>query len=697
MTRDLHQKINPDHLKRNAYLYVRQSTMRQVLSNTESTKRQYQLREKALALGWKSEQIKIIDCDQAKSGAHMIDRNGFKELMTEVSMGKAGLVMGLEVSRLARNNADWHRLLEICAFSKTLILDQDGLYDTTSFNDRLLLGLKGAMSEAELHVLRGRLLQGILNKARRGELKIPLPSGFEYDELNRVVLSRDSRIRQVFKQFFAAFKRLGSATAVTKEFRREEIEMPHYSRTGPKSNQVIWGDLTHSQTLRILHNPRYAGAFSYGKTRSRKDPEGRVHHEKLPMKEWTALVRDAHPGYITWEDYEENERRLQENAATYGKNNPKTPPREGPALLQGIVICGICGKRMTVRYHKRRGKLTPDYICQRDKIEQAQTRECQHIPGSNIDKAIAKILVSMVNESNIDTALAVHDELQSRLEQADQIRQQQVARARYEVDLARRRYTQVDPEKRYVAEVLEAEWNEKLRLLDDAQTAYEKARDRDQQLLSEDQKNKLQSLATDFADTWNIPDMHHRDRKRIVRLLVEDVTLIKGDPTTAHIRFKGGKSTTLTIPLPQQAYKTWQTSPEVVTQVDMLLDEYTFNPIASILNKQGLRSGKGKPFNITMIGNICRDYNLKTRFDRLREKGLFTVKEMAVKLNTCTTTVKVWRRNGWLIGHAYNDRKECLFEDQGTERSIKYQRVKPFKQPKLGITPDHTKEVQYAT
>ncbi len=695
MVQDLHQKINSGHLKRNAYLYIRQSTMRQVLSNTESTKRQYQLREKALALGWTSEQIKIIDCDQAKSGAHMTGRNGFKELMTEVSMGKAGLVMGLEVSRLARNNADWHRLLEICAFSKTLILDQDGLYDTTSFNDRLLLGLKGAMSEAELHVLRGRLLQGILSKARRGELKVPLPSGFEYDELNRVTLSSDSRIRQVFKQFFAAFKRLGSATAVTKEFRREGIEMPHYSRTGPKSTRVIWGDLTFSQTLRILHNPRYAGAFSYGKTRTRKDPDGKVHHEKLPMKEWTALVRDAHPGYISWEEYEDNKQRLRDNAAAYGQNDSKAPPREGPALLQGLVICGVCGKRMTVRYHKRRGKLIPDYICQREKIEQVQVNECQHIPGSNIDQTIAKILADMVNESNINTALAVQEELQSRLEQADKIRKQQVVRARYEVDLARRRYTQVDPEKRYVAEVLEAEWNEKLRLLDEAQSTYEKARERDQRMLSEEQKKKLQSLTTDFANTWSIPDMHHRDRKRIVRLLLEDVTLIKNDPVTVHIRFKGGKNTTLMIPLPQQAYKTWQTPPEVITQIDTLLDKYTFNPIASILNKQGLRSGKGKPFSITIVGNICRDYNLRTRFDRLREKGLFTVKEMAMKLDTSTTTIKIWRKNGWLNGHAYNDKNECLFEDPGTERPLKYQWVKSLKQQRLEITLDHTKEVQY--
>jgi len=299
MPQNIHQKINAKHLSRDAYLYIRQSTMRQVLENTESTKRQYQLREQALAQGWQSEQIRVIDCDQAQSGASKSGRNGFQKLVAKVSMGKVGLVMGLEVSRLARNNADWHRLLEICAFAKTLILDQDGLYDTASFNDRLLLGLKGTMSKAELHILRGRLLQGVLSKARRGELKIPLPAGFEYDELDRVTLSRDSQVRQVFHQLFAAFRRLGSAMAVAKEFRREGIMIPHYSRTGPKSSRIIWGDLTHSQTLRILHNPRYAGAFSFGRTRTRKDPDGRIHYEKLPVKEWISLVRDAHPGYIS--------------------------------------------------------------------------------------------------------------------------------------------------------------------------------------------------------------------------------------------------------------------------------------------------------------------------------------------------------------------------------------------------------------
>lgn len=696
MTQTIHQKVTAKHLGRDAYLYIRQSTMHQVLKNTESAKRQYQLRERALALGWQSEQIRVIDCDQAQSGAFQAGRNGFQELVAEVSMGKVGLVMGLEVSRLARNNADWHRLLEICAFTNTLILDQDGVYDITSFNDRLLLGLKGAMSEAELHILRGRLLQGLLSKARRGELKIPLPAGFEYDELNRVVLSRDSQVRQVFHQFFAAFRRLGSAMAIAKEFRREGIKMPHYNRTGPKSSRIIWGDLNHSQALRILHNPRYAGVFSFGKTRTRKDPDGRIHYEKLPVKEWTTLIRDAHPGYISWEEYEANGRRLLENTLAYGKDNRKTPPREGPALLQGIIICGVCGKRMTVRYHQRGDKLTPDYICQRDKIEQAQAKDCQRIPGADIDKSVANTLVSMVNESNIDTALAVQEELQSRIDQADKIRRQQVERARYEVDLARRRYMKVDPEKRYVAEALEAEWNEKLRLLEEAQGAYEKARQRDQALLNEDQKTLLRTLSTDFAHVWDTIGMHCRERKRIIRLLIEDVTLIRGESITVHIRFKGGTSSTLTLPLPQPAFKIWQTPPEVVAQVDALLDDYTFGRIAAILNEQGLRSGKGKLFSSTIIGNIYRDYDLKSRFDRLREKGLLTTKEIAEQLDVSTTTVKVWRRHGLLKGYAYNDKNECLFEPPGIDRPFKSQGRKLSKRQKnIGLISEHTKEVHY--
>ena len=413
-----HHKVRTAHLQRDAYLYVRQSSMRQVLENTESTKRQYQLRERALSLGWISEQIRVVDCDQGCSGASDAGRDGFQQLVAEVSLGNAGIVMGLEVSRLARNNADWHRLLQLCAFTDTLILDQDGLYNPSAFNDRLLLGLKGAMSEAELHVLKSRLQQGILNKARRGELKIPLPVGLVYDELDRVVLSADIQVRETLKKFFVTFRRLRSASAVVKEFRREKIQAPHYSRTGPKSSRTIWGDLTHSQALRVLHNPRYAGAFAYGRMRSRHSPDGTVRYHKQSQEEWTCLIQDAHDGYISWDEYQANQQILTGNAEAFSSDR-RPPPREGPALLQGIILCGRCGKRMTLRYHQRRGQLMPQYVCQRDKIEHGQSNDCQRVPGAAIDQTIGKLLVGMVNGQNIDVAVAVQRELQTRLDEAD--------------------------------------------------------------------------------------------------------------------------------------------------------------------------------------------------------------------------------------------------------------------------------------
>ena len=523
-----HHKVKTAHLEKDAYLYVRQSSMRQVLENTESTKRQYQLRERALSLGWISEQIRVIDCDQGCSGASDAGRDGFQQLVAEVSLGNAGIVMGLEVSRLARNNADWHRLLQLCAFTDTLILDQDGLYDPSAFNDRLLLGLKGAMSEAELHVLKSRLQQGIINKARRGELKIPLPVGLVYDELDRVVLSADTQVRESLKKFFDTFRRLHSALAVVKEFRRESLQIPRYSRIGSKSISTVWGELTYSQALRMLHNPRYAGAFVYGRMRSRRGPDGTVRYQKQDQEKWVCLIQDAHQGYISWDEYQANQRILTGNAKAFNADR-RCPPREGPALLQGIILCGRCGKRMTLRYHQRCGQLWPQYRCQRDRIENGQIRDCQTIPGAAIDRAIGQMLVAMVNSQNMDVAMAVQRELQSRLDQADQLRYSQVQRCRYEAELARRRYLKVDPEKRYVAEVLEAEWNERLRALDEAQSVYESARKDDAAALNQEQAEVLKTLATDFPSIWQNSSLQNRDRKRIVRLLIEDVTVLKDE------------------------------------------------------------------------------------------------------------------------------------------------------------------------
>jgi DNA invertase Pin-like site-specific DNA recombinase len=376
-------------------VYVRQSTLRQVLANTESATRQYALRQRAVALGWAAEQVVVIDCDQGHSGASAADREGFQRLVAEVGMGRAGIVLGLEVSRLARNNADWHRLLELCSLSGTLILDEDGLYDPCDFNDRLLLGLKGTMSEAELHFIRARLRGGQLSKARRGELVIPLPVGLVYDPAERVVLDPDIGVQQAIRQLFAAFARTGSARAVVKAFNEEGLRFPARVRTGPRKGELAWMPLRHWRVLRTLHNPRYAGAFFYGRHRWHPGPDGTATMTLLPREQWIALIPDAHAGYITWEQFEANQQQLLACAQAYGTQRTAGPAREGPALLQGLAVCGRCGRRMTVRYHTRRGVEVPDYTCISQAI-QAGAGRCQTVPGAGVDAAIGKLLLETI-------------------------------------------------------------------------------------------------------------------------------------------------------------------------------------------------------------------------------------------------------------------------------------------------------------
>jgi DNA invertase Pin-like site-specific DNA recombinase len=415
--------------------------------------------------------------DLGQSGA-ATDREGFQKLVTEVSMDRAGIVLGLEVSRLARNSMDWHRLLEICALTDTLILDEDGIYDPAHFNDRLLLGLKGTMSEAELHVLRARLQGGILNKAQRGELFVRPPMGFVYTAEGKLILDPDQQIQQTLRMVFETFHRTGSALATVKAFREQGLLFPRRILRGPKKGDVLWGPLEHGHVLRILHNPRYAGVFIFGRTRARKTIEGGSIIEQLPREQWHTFLPGAHPGYIGWEEHENNLKRLRGNRQARGHDRRQSPPREGPALLQGLIICGQCGRRMTLRYHSRHGRLCPEYVCQRKGIENAEPI-CQRIPGQEIDQTVSHLLLELVNPVTLDVALAVQQELHVRMEEADHLRKQQVERARYEAELAPRRYLRVDPDNRLVADSLEADWNDKLRGLADAQQEYERRREQD--------------------------------------------------------------------------------------------------------------------------------------------------------------------------------------------------------------------------
>ena len=302
---DPHQKVRTDHLKRDAYLYIRQSTIQQVFHNTESTKRQYALKQRAIALGWPAEQVIVIDSDQGQSGASAVDREGFQKLVAEVGLGRAGIVLGLEVSRLARNSSDWHRLLEICGLTETLILDEDGLYDPSNFNDRLLLGLKGTMSEAELHVLRARLQGGIRNKARRGELRMPLPVGLVYDMQGKVILDPDKQVQQTLRTFFQVYQREGSALAVVKYFYKNDLSFPRRLRGGANKGQLAWGSLAHSRAIQVLRNPRYAGAFVFGRMKVYKRSNGQLGCRSVPQEDWHTLIPDAHPGYISWQQYQD--------------------------------------------------------------------------------------------------------------------------------------------------------------------------------------------------------------------------------------------------------------------------------------------------------------------------------------------------------------------------------------------------------
>ena len=685
-----HQKVAASHLSRDAYLYVRQSSLRQVFDHGESTRRQYALRERAVALGWPTERVVVIDSDLGLSGADG-DREGFRRLVAEVGMGRAGIVLGLEVSRLARNSTDWHRLLEICALSETLILDEDGVYDAGDFNDRLLLGLKGAMSEAELHMMRARLRGGLLNAARRGELKVALPVGLIYDPLGHVVLDPDEQVQHSLRLLFDTFTRTGSARATVKHFREEELLFPHRPRGGPYMGELRWKPLTTSRVLKVLHNPRYAGAFAFGRSRSRRRPGGGVEHRTVAREEWTVLLHDAHPGYTTWERFDENERQLRDNAQAYGAER-RGAPREGLALLQGLATCGVCGRSMTVRYHTRKRRQYPYYMCDRESIETASAK-CQSIAGAAIDRAVGKLLVELMTPLTLEVALQVQDELAARAQEADLWRAQRVQRAREEANLARQRFMQTHPDNRMVADALEAEWNAKLRALDEAQREVER-RTEPGQGLDEQQRQRILALASDFPRLWSDPETPQRERKRMARLLIEDVTLIKATRSVG-VRLRGGATRELTWVPELHVSEVYKTSDEVIAEVDRLLNDHTDGEVATMLNERGYRSGYGHVFNPMLVKVVRDNYGLKSRYERLRDRGLLTVHEAAARLGVSVGTVYRWRKAGLVRGHVYNDRPDYLFEILAPPATAQPRRElskrKPI--PELAHRPDN--EVQY--
>jgi DNA invertase Pin-like site-specific DNA recombinase len=618
----------------------------------------------------------VIDSDQGESGASAAWREGFRRLVTDVGLGRAGIVMGLEVSRLARNNADWHRLLVICALAGTLILDEDGVYDPMNFNDRLLLGLKGTMSEAELHVLKARLRGGILNKARRGEYRCVLPTGFVYDESGAVVLDPDTRVRETIVYFFETFARVGSANQTVKAFRNEGLSFP--SRLRSPATGVVFRPLTASTAMRTLHNPRYAGAYAYGRRVYRRTLEGKATHGTRAKSDWLACIPNAHPGYIDWDRHKENLRLLRSNGHGF-EFARASPPREGTALLQGRAICGRRGQHLRVRYRDARGKLESWYFCDRSTGARAEPN-CQSLAGTPIDEAVGLLVVEKMTPAAVELALEIRKEIESRHDEADQLRHRAIERAQIDAEPAQRRFMMVDPGNRLVADTLEADWNEKLRALATARDERERARREDQVAVDEALRQRLAAMTTNFSQLWLDPLTPNRDRKRMLAHIIEDATLVKipRDGTTRiHIRFKGGHTTSLTTVNPKPSWEKVKTPSDIVQLVDRLLDDHLYAEIADILNARGLRPGgsawpgrQNARFTVHRVQYLVHMYELRSRFDRLRARGLLTKKELAARLEIHVATLTSWVKHGIIKAHAYNGHA-WLYEEP-TNRPAKH-------------------------
>lgn len=632
-------KIQRAHLERLAIVYVRQSSLAQVYGHTESTARQYALADDATRLGWEASRIVVIDADLGISGRTASARAGFRELVGRVCVGEVGAIFGLEVSRLARSSADLQRLLELCSLSDTLIIDSDGTYDLAQFNDRLLLGLKGTMSEAELHVLAGRLHGAKQAAAGRGALRFPLPVGYVYDEARTTVLDPDEEIQAAVRDLFAAFTATGSAYGVVGAF--AERRFPRRAYGGAWAGAVRWGRLTHGRVLGILANPAYAGAYVFGRYRSRRTltPDGTIRTKliRLPLPEWAVLIRDHHPGYISWETYLANRERVAAHCTHHGAR----PEREGRALCQGIVRCGACGRGMTTTYPA--GK--PAYDCSRTRSDHTKTPGCRSVLAAIVDEVVAPRLLQVVAPEEIALALAAADEVADRHARSRRALELRVERARYDAARAERAFHQCDPDHRLVARSLEQRWETQLKELVEAE----------RELVCDTRKSpmppreEIEALARDLPRLWAAPTTSAKDRKRLVRSLVADVTL-RSEPVGARlrigIRWRSGAVEEVVTHRWKSAVESRRTSADVVALVARLAPERADAEIAEVLNAEGRTTGSGRPFDVEAVRWVRFVHRIRSR--PLLAPGELTVEQVAAHLGISAGAVYYWIDHGQL-------------------------------------------------
>jgi DNA invertase Pin-like site-specific DNA recombinase len=650
-------KIKPSHTQRAAFVYIRQSTPGQVEHNRESTARQYALADRACQLGWPKEQVVIVDDDLGLSGSGIDKRSGFARLTSEVALAHVGIVLGLEVSRLARNNADWYRLLELCGVTDTLIGDNDGVYHPALFNDRLLLGLKGTMSEAELHIIRARLDGGIRNKAARGELRRGLPVGFVWGEQDGEVLFHpDEAVTSAIRTVFERFAEFGSARRVWLWFRSEGLSFPLQTTPAGMPGPIRWVTPTYTALHHILSNPVYAGAYTYGKTRYERyvDEHGtvrkRIRH--LPMDQWAVLIPDHHSGFIDWATFQANQARLDSNTRPKPHQSGGAV-REGSALLQGLVTCGHCGRRLHVHYRGRNS--APGYHCAGKDLVAGRGVYCLNVGGMVIEQAVVRAFLEAITPAAIEAVRLSVGQLESNHDAALSQWRLEVERARYEAERAERRYRSVEPENRLVARGLETEWEKRLRDLTAAEMELRRREQQRPNSLGPEQLQRIQMLGSDIGQVWGADSTTDRDRKELLRTLLEEVVMnLKRAEGHAHLtlRWRGGAITALDVPVPRFKPMGPRTDEDTISLLRRLAALYPDEVIAGILNRQGRKTASGERFTANQVGSLRR-YRDISRFQPPAEPPsgeLVSIRKAAQILGMNTSSIHRWLADGFIAG-----------------------------------------------
>jgi DNA invertase Pin-like site-specific DNA recombinase len=646
-------KIQDTHRQRCAYVYIRQSSATQVLVNRESTERQYQLRERAEQLGWSKTQIQVIDEDLAHSGSGVVLRRGFTHLTQEVALGQVGIILCLEASRLARNNAEWYRLLELCGVTDTLLGDLEGVYHPGLFNDRLLLGLKGTMAEAELHVLRMRLNGAIRNKAKRGELRRGLPVGLLWGEGDgQVVFHPDQAVTGAIRTVFEKFAELGSARQVWLWFQSEGLLFPHACPSG----QILWVKPTYIAIHTVLSNPVYAGAYAYGKSRCERyvDESGRVRKRVrlLPQEQWAVLIPNHHPGFIDWGTFEMNQARLASNCHP-GPEQAAGAVREGSALLQGLATCGRCGRHLRVFYQGKHA--TPGYYCANSQAFNGRGIWCLRVGGVRVDRAVVEIFLDAISPAGVEAAIAAQDLGEAQDQAALKQFRLQVERARYEAERAERRFRSVEPENRLVARTLETEWEHKLQ--DQRAAEGELARKEHEQRLqlTEMQREQIRALGSDLKRVWDATTTTDRDRKELLRSLLEEVKIdVLPEESKAHLvlRWKTSAVSEVDVIWRVPRAATVRTDEDTIELLRRLAVHHPDTVIAGVLNRQGRKTARGESFTANRVASLRSHWKIPCyQAPTIPPEGeLLTVQAAAHQLGVAASTLLRWLNDGFIGG-----------------------------------------------